>query len=1057
MLLKFTIKDRAAREALISANKKWTDSSDEEREAASAASGYITFLRLLRGRKISAPLVKLDETAREFHYGLGVSQLEYEAEAVRTKQTVRRVKKVVHAPRAKEGKEGQPQPAAAAKVKFFDGWAPFDQERDAGYVFDAATRLVLLNSILEQISVRWKKREDSKASGGVVDYKGIKEDWGKKLTWKKLLSELQIEEPLPVHDVRSRERLDEKWYCCPFRLVCSRARTLELRPFGSESEGKAVTLRVASADDAADVLRRLQRAPAARRAGRAKECVEFELIDENDDVIPPSTRVSEIRRRSGVRYRALRSARKGHPPPARWSSESANCACWELSCLRALCALAVCSPSLWRTLCCCCCALCNGQRARDEAAEEREERERDEAAETEEDALFARTRSMCCGNARGETCVPLRFASGGPPLDSIQQEHGAYIAMYFAWEQLYCRWLFVPAVVGLAVFFFQLVYRSVDQPLLPFFALFINVWLCTLPVAWRAREKELAERWGVLNYERNEEAVLVEYKSKQTRNRVTGEEETTAKHPGRDSFCRCLSWSGLLGVTCVCLVFTLGLPLLRDVGWPTALCEALLVPMEGDGGGSDFASVNATALRLGLVARDSSSGGGGGSESELDIEQIEQIANLEASPLSMVETEEGLLGQLQLLLSGKTLSDEERRRAWGYALWYVGVPFVLFSLAIPIIDALVERCSQSGWIRALENHKTETKRRAHRIYKVFFFRFANGVFPLLVESFGARLIQLYGYGSNLTSGDQLAQQQDDALIALWLQLLSCVLVRHDSVVDTRARARAGGAHMCVSVQLHSSDHISFHIPIASDRASFMVGQLVMNTLVKWQLSSWSKPLTAKAKSKSARCVSCFKCAWLKANEAVPTSKDEAAAKERGGGAKRLPGLSCSLLYFACSRSMRRDLRAAFCVCSDCRTTRAPKCRGGGDVEMQSIGGGGGSGGGGGGGSESERGAQENAASQWALEVFDDFASFSESMMQLGYVTFFSPVFPLAPVLALVTNMIGLRLKGHRLLFLQRRPVPRRASGIGVWNDCIACVRRCCLCHTLAPARTSPLR
>ena len=104
----------------------------------------------------------------------------------------------------------------------------------------------------------------------------------------------------------------------------------------------------------------------------------------------------------------------------------------------------------------------------------------------------------------------------------------------------------------------------------------------------------------------------------------------------------------------------------------------------------------------------------------------------------------------------------------------MGVPFVLFSLAIPIIDAAVERCSQSAWIRALENHKTETQRRAHRIYKVFFFRFANGVFPLLVESFGARLIQLYGYGSNLMSGDQLAQQQDDALIALWLQLLSCV-------------------------------------------------------------------------------------------------------------------------------------------------------------------------------------------------------------------------------------------------------------------------------------------
>ena len=105
--------------------------------------------------------------------------------------------------------------------------------------------------------------------------------------------------------------MDAKWYCCPFRIVCSRARTLKLRPFGSESEGKVVALRFASADDVADVLRRLKRAPAARRAGRAKESLEFELVDENDDVIPPATRVSEIGGRSGVRYRALRSARKG--------------------------------------------------------------------------------------------------------------------------------------------------------------------------------------------------------------------------------------------------------------------------------------------------------------------------------------------------------------------------------------------------------------------------------------------------------------------------------------------------------------------------------------------------------------------------------------------------------------------------------------------------------------------------------------------------------------------------------------------------------------------------
>jgi len=63
------------------------------------------------------------------------------------------------------------------------------------------------------------------------------------------------------------------------------------------------------------------------------------------------------------------------------------------------------------------------------------------------------------------------------------------------------------------------------------------------------------------------------------------------------------------------------------------------------------------------------------------------------------------------------------------------------------------------------------------------------------------------------------------------------------------------------------------------------------------------------------------------------------------------------------------------------------------------------------------------------ENFDDYASI---MIQFGYVTLFGVAFPLAPLCALVNNLIQMRIGAYRLCEMKKRPVSRRSSGIGIW-------------------------
>uniref|UniRef100_A0A1D1YCF0 Anoctamin-like protein Os01g0706700 n=1 Tax=Anthurium amnicola TaxID=1678845 RepID=A0A1D1YCF0_9ARAE len=83
------------------------------------------------------------------------------------------------------------------------------------------------------------------------------------------------------------------------------------------------------------------------------------------------------------------------------------------------------------------------------------------------------------------------------PIDEIYSYFGTKIATYFAFLGMYTRWLFFPAVFGLAV---QLIdFGSWQLLVLPFFFIFIISWAVFFFQFWKRKNSTLLARWGI-NY-----------------------------------------------------------------------------------------------------------------------------------------------------------------------------------------------------------------------------------------------------------------------------------------------------------------------------------------------------------------------------------------------------------------------------------------------------------------------------------------------------------------------------------------------------------------------------
>ncbi|XP_030747192.1 anoctamin-1-like isoform X2 [Sitophilus oryzae] len=76
-----------------------------------------------------------------------------------------------------------------------------------------------------------------------------------------------------------------------------------------------------------------------------------------------------------------------------------------------------------------------------------------------------------------------------------------------------------------------------------------------------------------------------------------------------------------------------------------------------------------------------------------------------------------------------------------------------------------------------------------------------------------------------------------------------------------------------------------------------------------------------------------------------------------------------------------------------------------------------------------------------LESRSLFSEYLEMVLQYGFVTIFVTAFPLAPLFALINNVLEMRLDAKKFIKYYRRPVPQRVKNIGVWYRILAIVGR----------------
>ncbi|XP_055370961.1 anoctamin-5 isoform X4 [Condylostylus longicornis] len=70
-----------------------------------------------------------------------------------------------------------------------------------------------------------------------------------------------------------------------------------------------------------------------------------------------------------------------------------------------------------------------------------------------------------------------------------------------------------------------------------------------------------------------------------------------------------------------------------------------------------------------------------------------------------------------------------------------------------------------------------------------------------------------------------------------------------------------------------------------------------------------------------------------------------------------------------------------------------------------------------------------------------FSEYLEMILQYGFITIFVVAFPLAPVFALLNNIVEMRLDALKLLKFYQRPIAQRIKDIGVWYNIMSIVSR----------------
>ncbi|RLN57207.1 hypothetical protein BBJ29_006274 [Phytophthora kernoviae] len=316
----------------------------------------------------------------------------------------------------------------------------------------------------------------------------------------------------------------------------------------------------------------------------------------------------------------------------------------------------------------------------------------------------------------GSKCILLRSVLQ-QPLDDVAQYFGERVAFYFAWMEMYTRWLVVPSVAGVVLFALQVQSHHLDHPAAPIYALFMALWTSAFIIAWRRRAAALAYRWGTWGYE-DEEVTRPEFYGDGSR--------ATTRHSSDDE------------------VSDEEKPIERHYAlWKRLLKYCITMPCVA---GSIFAVV--TLAYLAFSTRD-----------RLEAESL--ATKHEASQIANKVTKSGTI----------TLEDIQALARlgvrWDFWIYLLLTP-ILYGLLIPFLDFAFTRAARS--LNNWENHRTESRYQSHLILKVFSFRFVH-VFASLYYYAFAPLGSTHDEGPS-ASPDGETQARSNGMVRVAIQLAS---------------------------------------------------------------------------------------------------------------------------------------------------------------------------------------------------------------------------------------------------------------------------------------------
>ncbi|GMT19211.1 hypothetical protein PFISCL1PPCAC_10508, partial [Pristionchus fissidentatus] len=80
--------------------------------------------------------------------------------------------------------------------------------------------------------------------------------------------------------------------------------------------------------------------------------------------------------------------------------------------------------------------------------------------------------------------------------------------------------------------------------------------------------------------------------------------------------------------------------------------------------------------------------------------------------------------------------------------------------------------------------------------------------------------------------------------------------------------------------------------------------------------------------------------------------------------------------------------------------------------------------------------------EWIKPNPGDFvlSELSEKTILFGTTMMFAALFPLAPLIALSIGLIDIRIDASRLVWFNRRPIPERVAGIGIWLNILTFIQ-----------------